>query len=127
MSPAASKTAEPPDGGGVVTVTVLVPLFPPVVAVIVAEPGATPVTRPVDDTLPTEGFELIQVNDACFPDLRLAVNCSVWPTSRVAVAGCTVTNGSANGGIAPPVSSDRSGEPAISVQPSASHARRVAR
>jgi hypothetical protein len=31
-----------------------VALFPSLVAVIVAEPAATPVTRPVDDTVATE-------------------------------------------------------------------------
>jgi len=42
--------------GATVTVTVADPDFPSLVAVIVAVPGATPVTTPVDDTVAIPGF-----------------------------------------------------------------------
>src|SRR5437879_12087875 len=43
----ATYTAGPLGGGGAVTVIAAVPLFPPLVAVIVANPAATPATRPM--------------------------------------------------------------------------------
>ena len=48
-----SCNSVPPGGGGVVTVTVAVPLCPSLVAVIVADPTATPVTSPVPLTVAT--------------------------------------------------------------------------
>jgi len=42
--------------GMVVTVTSAVPVFPSLVAVIVADPTATPVTKPVDETVATAGL-----------------------------------------------------------------------
>src|SRR6266568_2913480 len=47
--------------GTAVTVTEAVPLFPSLVAVIVLVPAATPVTRPVADTVATAGTLLAQV------------------------------------------------------------------
>ena len=44
----------PPGGGGLVTVTADVPVFPDQVAVIVAEPAATPVTTPLELTMAIE-------------------------------------------------------------------------
>jgi hypothetical protein len=69
------------------TVIVAAPLVPPAAAVIVAVPAATPVTRPVDETVATERFELVQVNDVYFFGLAVAVSCSVRPASTVALAG----------------------------------------
>jgi hypothetical protein len=44
-----------------VTVTLAVPLFPSLVAVIVAEPAATPVTTPLDETVAIPVLELDHV------------------------------------------------------------------
>lgn len=44
-----------------VTVTVAVPLFPPAVAVIVAEPAATPLTTPDEETVAVEVEALCHV------------------------------------------------------------------
>ena len=46
------------------TVIVLVPLFVSLVAVIVAVPGATAVTNPVDDTVATRGVARPPRDDA---------------------------------------------------------------
>ena len=46
------------------TVTVAVALADPDVAVIVAEPSATEVTRPVDDTVATEAADVVHVTVA---------------------------------------------------------------
>jgi hypothetical protein len=43
-------------------VTLAVPLFPSLVAVIVAEPAATPVTTPLDDTVAIPVLELDHVS-----------------------------------------------------------------
>ena len=69
------------------TVIVAAPLVPPAAAVIVAVPAATPLTRPLDETVATEPFELVQVNDVYFFGRAVAVSCSVWPASTVALAG----------------------------------------
>jgi hypothetical protein len=50
------------DAGVPVTVTVLLPDLPPVLAVIVAVPAPTAVTRPFSFTVATAVFELDQVN-----------------------------------------------------------------
>jgi hypothetical protein len=63
------KRSVPPGGGGgggggggaAFTVTVDVPDLPPVLAVIVADPAATPVTTPADVTVATLGLPLDQV------------------------------------------------------------------
>ena len=46
------------------TLTVAVPLADPDVAAIVAEPSATEVTRPVDDTVATEAADVVHVTVA---------------------------------------------------------------
>jgi|TARA_Y100000758_G_scaffold264778_1_gene204234 hypothetical protein len=46
------------------TLTVAVPLADPDVAVIVAEPSPTEVTRPVDDTVATEAADVVHVTVA---------------------------------------------------------------
>jgi len=82
---------------GGATVTLEVPLFPSVAAVIVAEPAATPVTSPLALTVAADGVELDHVTtrpDKAFPfeSLGVAVSCTVWPTCSVADAGVTLTD-----------------------------------
>ena len=48
-------------GGEAVTVTVAVPFFPELVAVIVAEPGDTPVTMPFAFTVATLALLVVHV------------------------------------------------------------------
>src|SRR5437867_718599 len=79
------------------TVTAAVPLCPSLVAVIVAVPPATPVTRPLADTVASAAFELVQLITrplSTFPaaSLGIAVSCTAPPTNTVAVAGLTVTD-----------------------------------
>ena len=82
--------------GAAVTVTADVPLFPSLVAVIVVEPTATPVTTPVADTDATAA--VLEVHVTTRPvrmvpvaSFVVAVNCFVAPTATLAVAGATVT------------------------------------
>jgi len=70
--------------GTLVTVTDAVPLFPSLVAVIVAEPGVRPDTSPEVLTVATEVLLLVQVTvrpDRTFPleSLGVAVSCTVCP------------------------------------------------
>src|SRR5690348_16363340 len=74
------------------TVTLTVPLALSDVAVIVAGPTATPVTRPVEDTVATVACELDQANEEPFLGLAVAVGCTVWPTSTVVLTGWTETD-----------------------------------
>src|SRR5207244_6019788 len=83
----------PPDD---VTVTDEVPLFPSLVAVIVAEPGVTPETRPLLLTVATAVLELDHVTvrpESGVPpaSLGVAVSCTVWPASTAAEGGVTST------------------------------------
>src|SRR2546428_57365 len=85
---------------GVVTVTADVPLCPSLVAVMVAEPTVTPVTRPLELTVATEVLLLDQVTvrpDSGFPfaSLGVARSCTVCPTWIAAVAGLTLTEATA--------------------------------
>src|SRR2546426_1172176 len=78
------------------TVTVAVPLFPSLVAVIVADPAATPVTTPVADTVAMAGFALVHViarpvSTLPAASLGVAVSCAVLPTKTFVVAGLTAT------------------------------------
>jgi hypothetical protein len=80
------------------TVTADDPLFPSLVAVIVADPIAsavTTLTEPLADTLTAALLELHttprSVRTVPFASLTVAVNGAVWPTRRLAVAGRTVT------------------------------------
>ena len=102
-----------------VTVTAAVPVFvsPPdtIEAVIVAEPAATPVTRPLPLTVAT--LALLDVHVAAgSPAIALpfwssaeALSCAVAPTLKLGVAGVTATEvnigagGGVGGGDAPPV------------------------
>src|SRR3989440_11060688 len=85
-----------PDGGGggggccAVTVTVAVPLFPPLVAVIVAVPAPTPVTSPAALTLATPALLLVHatvraVRARSNEAFGVAVSRAVPPTDKLAV------------------------------------------
>ena len=79
------------------TVTVDVPLAAPDVAVIVADPFATAVTNPEDDTVATPVFDEAQVTSASEivdppESLTVAVSVAVSPRdAKVLVLGDTVT------------------------------------
>src|SRR5256886_14293904 len=82
--------------GTSVTVTVAVALFPSLVAVMVAEPAALPVTRPLVFTLATLALLLahVTVRPVSVPpaeSLVVALSCNVCPTRIPAVAGETCT------------------------------------
>src|SRR5213083_1704990 len=82
--------------GTFVTVTDEVPLLPSLVAVIVAEPGVTPETRPLLLTVATAGLELDHVTvrpESGVPpaSLGVAVSCTVWPACTDAEGGVTST------------------------------------
>src|SRR5690348_4774583 len=84
----------PPDG--VVTVMAAVPLLPPLAAVIVAGPAATPVTSPLVLTVATELVLVLHVTArplSGFPaeSRGVAVSCTLLPTATPAVAGVTLT------------------------------------
>jgi len=79
-----------------VTVTVAVPVFPSLVAVIVTVPGATPVTTPLVDTVAidealVDHVTVRPVSVLPFTSLVVALNVDVPPTTTVAVDGVTVT------------------------------------
>jgi hypothetical protein len=78
--------------GGTLTVMLAVPLFPSLVAVIVALPAATPLTRPLDETVAIDALELDHA--ICRPERTLPVasvsiapNCTVFPVSTLALDG----------------------------------------
>src|SRR5438876_735282 len=82
--------------GTFATVTLAVPLFPSLVAVIVADPAATPVTSPAADTVAIAVFELVQLITRPLSTLPAAsfvtaLSCVVAPTTTLAVAGFTTT------------------------------------
>ena len=71
--------------GGGVTVSRLVPEIEPLVAVMVADPGATALTRPPDETVATCAALLLQLNatpgtTAPLASFAVAVSCCVPPT-----------------------------------------------
>jgi len=83
--------------GTFATVIAAVPLFPSLVAVIVAVPAATPVTRPLADTVAIARFELDHATArpaSTFPAASFVVALSwvVPPTTALAVAGLTTTD-----------------------------------
>ena len=84
-TPATAELA--PGTGAVVTVTVAVPVFPPAVAVIMAEPAATPLTTPDADTVAVAVEALCQavVTAEQFTPVTSAV-------SGVLLAICTETD-----------------------------------
>src|SRR5437763_566458 len=80
-----------------VTVIVEGPLFPSLVAVIVAVPAALPVTSPLALTVATAVLLLPQLtgrpdNGLPLASFGVAVSCTVWPTGTDAVLGLTVTD-----------------------------------
>src|SRR5947208_6794192 len=82
--------------GTIVTVMTAVPLLPSLVAVIVAEPAATPVTKPLPVTVATAGLLLAQVTTRPASELPAesfvtAESCCVAPTAMLADVGLTVT------------------------------------
>src|SRR2546427_5797416 len=82
--------------GTLVTVIADVPLFPSLVAVIVAEPATTPLTRPLELTVATDVLLLDQVttrpaSGVPLASFGVAVSCTVWPCGTLAGAGLTVT------------------------------------
>src|SRR3989475_4679093 len=82
---------------GGVTVMAEVPLCPSLVAVIVAEPATTPLTRPLAFTVATDVLLLDQmiarpVSGVPLASLGVAVSCTVWPSGTLVVAGLTVTD-----------------------------------
>src|SRR5438445_286780 len=83
--------------GTAVTVIPAVPLWPSLVAVMVAAPAATPVTSPLPFTVATAVLLLPQVTTrpaSGFPlaSFGVAVSCAVCPTGTLADAGATVTD-----------------------------------
>lgn len=78
---------------GAETVMLALPLRPSMVAVMVVEPAASAVAMPEAVIFATLALASVQVADAVTsweePSLKLAValNCSVAPTERLAVAG----------------------------------------
>src|SRR6266571_3429017 len=92
----ANARQEPVTGGSAVTVSAAVPLFPSLVAVIVAAPTATPVTRPLPFTLAIPPLLDAQVTVRpvrTVPALSLvtAVSWTAWPAGTLAEAGLTAT------------------------------------
>src|SRR6266852_8498415 len=87
-----------------VTVIVADPLWPSLVAVTVAVPAATAVTRPVALTVATAGSALVQVTTRSMsgfpaPSRGVATSCPVWPTVRPRLGGVTVTAATGTGVI----------------------------
>jgi hypothetical protein len=96
MSPAAISVSVPGGGGGAFTVMSEVPVLPPPVAEMVALPGATGLVTAVADTVAIDAAlddqaKLTPLTTFPFRSSAVAVSCTVWPGSRVAVAGVTLT------------------------------------
>src|SRR5438132_1395895 len=94
MSPAPTRVTVAPTG---VTVTLALPLLPSLVAVIAADPAATPLTSPLPLTVATTVLPLAHVTtrpESALPlaSCGVAVSCRVCPCCRFAVAGLTVTD-----------------------------------
>src|SRR6266550_4774984 len=93
----------PTDATGTsVTVRVAVPLFPSLVAVIVADPGATAVTRPLPFTVARAVLLLPHVTTrpaSAFPlaSFGVAVSCTVCPAVTLTDAGLTLTDATGTG------------------------------
>src|SRR5688572_20056226 len=94
-----NTTKSPAEGGGTVTVsTVMVLVSARVSAVAMTRevPAATPVTRPVAETVATAGVTLRQaivrpVSTAPAASRSVAVSCWVAPGAIIAVGGVRVT------------------------------------
>lgn len=88
--------------GGGCTTTVAVPAWPSLVAVMVAEPGATPVTRPFASTLATLGMLLDHViarpvSGLCCASKTVAESCAVPGNTIVSSGGDTDTDATGGG------------------------------
>src|SRR5256885_14479414 len=95
-----------PGGGGVVTMSAAVPLWPSLVAVMVVDPAATPVTPPLALTvatlvLPLDHVTVRPVSTLPAASLSVAVSCTVLPASTLAGGGVTVTVATGPGGAVP--------------------------
>ena len=82
-----------------------VPLFPSLVARIVAVPAPSPLTRPVGDTLVTDGASVVHVklrpvSTSSSASSAVAVSCTVPPTRTLADVGATLTD--TTGATGPP-------------------------
>src|SRR6266568_3210101 len=88
--------------GALLTVMLALPLWPSLVAVMVAEPVATAVTSPLELTVATAPFELVHVTprpESGLPlaSLGVAASCTVCPACTVADAGVTATDATGTG------------------------------
>src|SRR5256886_1849470 len=86
-----------PGGGAAVTVMAAVPLLPSLVAVIVAEPAATPVTTPLELTAATAALLVAQLTARPLSALPaesrgVAVSGTDPPTATLAEPGLTLTD-----------------------------------
>src|SRR5256712_1940061 len=86
-----------PGGGGAETVSAAVPLCPSLVAVIVADPAATPLTRPLPLTVATAVLLLAHVtvrpaSGAPLASFGVAVSWTVCPAWTLGAGGLTVTD-----------------------------------
>jgi len=98
----ANARQEPVTGGSAVTVIAAVPLFPSLVAVIVAAPTATPVTSPLPFTLaipPLLDAHVTARPVRTVPALSLvtALSWTAWPAGTLAEAGLTATDATGAG------------------------------
>src|SRR5437660_8092405 len=96
-------TATEATGTGV-TVRADVPLWPSLVASIVAEPAAIPLTSPLPFTVATAVLLLDQtttrpVSGVPFASFGVAVSCTVCPAWTLAGDGVTVTDATGTGGV----------------------------
>src|SRR5438046_201725 len=96
VTPAAVGLTVTDATGTFVTVMADVPLCPSLVAVIVAEPAATPVTKPLAETVAAAALLVAQVTTrplraVPFASFGVAVNWVVAPTVTPAAVGLTVT------------------------------------
>jgi hypothetical protein len=97
--------------GARVTVTVAVPVLPSLVAVMVAEPALTAVTRPLELTEAIPPLELVHVmvrpvRMLLFASRVTADSCTVPPTVRLGAVGDTVTVATGTGAGAVTVTAD---------------------
>src|SRR5690242_12027009 len=79
-----------------------VPCSPPVVAVTVDVPAATPFTRPDADTVATDALDVAHVivrpaSALPLPSFAVADSCTVLPITRVLDEGVTDTEATAGG------------------------------
>jgi hypothetical protein len=79
-----------------VTVTLVLPLLPPAVASMVADPGATAFTTPVSETVATRALLELQVTGRSVTTVpsasrTVAVNVVDWPLVTLTLAGSTAT------------------------------------